>query len=221
MRKVPAAVAGILAATLIPGLATAPAPAASKTSVAPTDLSVISEVSHTGRWVKGGSSLPVEGVVLDRQSGTTTPVVGTGGFVRDNPSLFLQNESSWEDLGNGYVVRREPIWLLNAATGARAQVDTDAAGNPLAPAWTGRGVSEDPSSKDSPQVIVSTESVTRDGSMVAFCANYDVPNQFTLYVKDIVTGALTKRTEGCGAGGPDPAASTCVSMHPRSHSTAR
>jgi hypothetical protein len=195
----------ILGLALVPGLVGfAPSPTSataatkSKTSVAPTGLASISEVSHTGRWVNG------EGGLLDRQTGTTTPALGTGGFVRDNPNLFLQNESSWEDGVNGYVVRREPIWLLNAETGARTRVDSDSAGNPLVPAWTGRGVSEDPSSKDSPQVIVSTESVTRDGSMVAFCANYDVPNQFTLYVKDIVSGALTKRTEGCGAGGPDP-----------------
>ena len=202
----------VLGLALIPGLVgfgapsptSATAAAKSKTSVAPTGLALISEVSHTGRWVSGGPSLPVGGVVLDRLTGTTTPVLGTGGFVRDNPNLFLQNESSWQDGVNGYVVRREPIWLLNAATGARTQVDTDSAGNPLVPAWTGPGVSEDPSGKDSPQVFVSPSSVTRDGSMVAFCANYEAPNQFTLYVKDMVSGALSKRAEGCGAGGPDP-----------------
>jgi hypothetical protein len=40
--------------------------------------------------------------------------------------------------------------------------------------------------------------------MVAFCANYEVPTLFTLYVKDMTSGGLTKRAEGCGAGGPDP-----------------
>jgi hypothetical protein len=206
----------VLALVLTPGmvgvspgaLAVSPAtPAAAvnaKTSVQPTDLASISEVSHTGRWVRGGSSLPLDGVVLDRQTGTTTPTMGTGGFVRDNPNLVLENASTWEGYEGGYRLRREPVWLLALTTGARTRVDTDSAGNPLVPTWTGRIVGEDGDSNDSPHVIVSPDSVTRDGSMVAFCANYEVPTLFTLYVKNTITGALAKRAEGCGAGGADP-----------------
>jgi hypothetical protein len=53
-------------------------------------------------------------------------------------------------------------------------------------------------------VFVGAESVTRSGALVAFCANYDTGKVFTLYLKDLRTGTLTKRAEACGAGGPDP-----------------
>jgi hypothetical protein len=200
----------ILGLALIPGLVgVAPSPTSataatkSKTSVAPTGLALISEVSHTGRWVAG------DGVVLDRRTGATTPALGTGSFVRDNPNLVLQLDPDIPIQGaDGSQVgkRSGAVWLVDSATGVRTRVDADSTGNAMVPAWTPNHDMEDPSWSDDLSIVVSANSVTRDGTVVAFCANYDDANRFALYVKNVATGTLTKRPEACGTGGPGPLA---------------
>ena len=186
---------------------TAPASAAAKTSVEPTGLTGIQQVSHTGRWVIG------DGVRLDRATGERAPSwastptgSSTTQFVRDNPNLALERESMVDVVdadGDTVGYRSGPVWLTNAATGSRVRIDTDSTGAPLEPSWTPYEIDE-PSLNDTPSIVVSPDSVTRDGTLVAFCSDFQVPNQFTLYLKDTRTGALTKRAEECGSGGPDP-----------------
>lgn len=181
--------------------------AASRTSVQATGLSAVAEVSHTGGWVLGGAGSPGTAipVLLDRSTGQRTempwpePPVTTYSdveFVRDNPVLRLTtdwtNAEGWQRLGT---------FLTNTSTGARVRVDTDSAGNALVPAWKGN-VRDEPDPNDNPGIWVAAASVTRNGTLAAFCANYDTPDSFTLYVKNLSTGTLTKRPEACAAGGP-------------------
>ena len=193
-------IAGASVLVLLASAATAPA--ASRTSVQPTGLSAVVEVSHTGQLVMGG------GVVLDRSTGSTTPALpptmgSTSGFVRDNPVLSLQIASALNT--ETWVYSQKPVMLVNTATGAQWRVDTDSAGTPLAPAWSGTETDE-PAPNDHPLIWVSPASVTRDGTTVAFCANYASPNLFTLHIKDLESGQLTTRPEACAAGYPESGA---------------
>ena len=109
---------------------TAPASAAAKTSVEPTGLTGIQQVSHTGRWVIG------DGVRLDRATGERAPSwastptgSSTTQFVRDNPNLALERESMVDVVdadGDTVGYRSGPVWLTNSATGSRVRIDTDA-----------------------------------------------------------------------------------------------
>jgi hypothetical protein len=196
MPKVLPRLAVAASAALLLGTASAPVTAAAKTSVQPTGLTTISEVSHTGQWVRGDKA------IVDRTSAAATPAARTW-FVRDNPALRLTVDAPIDVVSGGTVVgyRSGAVWLASTGSQAQFRVDTDASGTPLVPTWTGTELDE-PDANDHPMIWVGPESVTRDGSMVAFCANYEQPNVFTLYIKDLTTGALTKRPEACSAGGP-------------------
>lgn len=197
MSKVLPVVASTASLILLLGAAPPAATASAKTSVQPTGLTGITEVSHTGQWVRGDLA------ILDRVTAAAVPAPGTW-FVRDNPALRLTVDPRINIVGPdgdqvGY--RSGAVWLTTAGSGAVLRVDSDSSGNPLVPTWTGHELDE-PDANDHPMIWVGPESVTRDGTVVAFCANYDEPNVFTLHLKDLTTGALTKRPESCSAGGP-------------------
>ena len=80
-------------------------------------------------------------------------------------------------------------------------MDTDTAGNALVPSWPAT-CDEDCFAADNPAIRVDSDSVSRDGRIVAFCANYTSPTSFDLYVKDLATGQLHMRQGLCAAGGP-------------------
>lgn len=181
------------------------APAVPKTAVQPTGLGSISAVSHNGQLVRG------DGVVLDRANGTTSATVastlaGTSGFVRDNPALSLQIAAAHNTSVDPYTYSQKPVMLVNTATGTQWRVDTDSAGTPLVPAWPGDQNADEPNPNDHPLIWVSPASVSRNGGLVAFCANYASPNVFTLYLKNLESGQLTPRPEACAVGYPDAGA---------------
>jgi hypothetical protein len=170
--------------------------------VTPTGMRIVNEVSSTGRLVVGNAkSGPME--LLDLTTMTRTPA-SYSTFVIDNPDLTVRNETGWiqpTDPAIAREYRAGPVWLDNTTTGSRQRVDTDAAGNALVPAWAAT-CDEDCAAADNPTIRVDTESVSRDGRIVAFCANYTSPTTFDLYVKDLATGQLLERQGLCEAGGP-------------------
>ena len=52
-----------------------------------------------------------------------------------------------------------------------------------------------------PHLNVTADSVSGDGRIAAFCANYEKPKEPVLYVKDLGTGALTRTDVLCGSTG--------------------
>ena len=203
MKMRTAASAAATAAGLLLGMAQpALADPAVAPGVTPTGMRIVHEVSSTGRLVVGNAkSGPME--VLDLSTMTRTPA-SYSSFVIDNPDLTVRNESGWiqpTDSAIAGVYRAGPVWLDNTATGSRQRVDTDTAGNALVPSWPAT-CDEECAAADNPTIRVDTDSVSRDGRIVAFCANYTSPTSFDLYVKDLTTGQLLKRQGLCAAGGP-------------------
>jgi hypothetical protein len=203
MKMRTAALAAATAAGLLLGMAQpALADPAIAPVVTPTGMRIVHEVSSTGRLVVGSAkSGPLE--LLDLTTMTRTPA-SYSTFVIDNPDLTVRNDSGWiqpTDPAIAPEYRAGPVWLDNTATGSSQRVDTDAAGNALVPAWAAT-CDEDCAAADNPTIRVDTESVSRDGRIVAFCANYTSPTSFDLYVKDLSTGQLRERQGLCAAGGP-------------------
>lgn len=178
------ATAAVAAWVLVCGAAGVARADPSTPGVVPTGLKHVASISSDGRFVVGRAKGATGNVLLDLGTMTSTPRAH-GAFVIDNPDLTV-------------VAEMDPRahWLVNTATGSRARIDADAVGNALVPGWSGT-CGEDCYPSDYPHVLVSVDSVTRDGSTVAFCANYTTPTVFSLYVKDMVTGALVQRPEAC------------------------
>jgi hypothetical protein len=162
------------------------------------DLNSVYQVSHDGRWLRGVRN-GVGEVVLDRQSGAVSALGDDGNanwFVRDNPRFRL-SRTGWQ-----IHARDASVYLIDTATGVRTRIDADSRGRPLVPSW--RGVEFEFSTEwndfaDSPQLLITSASVSRSGRKAAFCANYDVPAKPFLYLKDLVTGRLTRTKVVCGA----------------------
>lgn len=159
--------------------------------VAPPSLVVspvgpgVPPVSFDGRWLGGYETM------LDRTTGVATRVV-TGeqaflGFVRDNPALRL----IWDAYPQG------GRYLVDVSTAAAKRIDTDSAGAPLVPSWTGTNCQEGCEFCERPRLNLSPDSVSRDGRKVAFCSNYVSPTSPVLYVKDLVTGKLKRTSLKC------------------------
>jgi hypothetical protein len=181
----------LVAGAALPASAADPSPP----GVSPISLWTIDEVSHTGRWV-AGQGTTVDGVaILDRRTGAVTPEPADGPrwFVRDNPVLRLNRD---------YVAEypNAAVFLKNVATGVRKRIDTNSKGVPLTPTWAVNPQYDDEFDPyySTPQLLISTESVSRNGRKAAFCANYESPKKPLLYVKDLRTGLLTRTSVLCG-----------------------
>ena len=164
-------------------------------------LDSVAEVSHNARWVKGSerlSAATIREVILDRETGAKTPDASgePRWFIRDNPTLRLNRDPSDEI----YAYPDTATYLINVATGTRKRIDTDSRGTPLKPSWSGLDHydTEYDSFYDSPQLLISAASVSRDGRKAAFCTNYETPRKPLLYVKDLKTGHLTRTRVLCG-----------------------
>lgn len=155
----------------------------------------VAEISHDGRWLLGGSATSDGAIILDRDTGAVRGVESSDvdpsefrGFVRDNPDLEL-------------TVKADPDWrgafLTNSATGRRQRIDTSSQGVPLTSKWRS-SCDDECSDTDKPGVHLTTESISRNGRKVAFCANLDTPRKPTLYIKDLTTGRLTRTKLVCG-----------------------
>jgi hypothetical protein len=157
----------------------------------------INEVSHDGRWLAGeGHDLYLGVVIVDRQSGAVTSEGPDESwwFVRDNPTLRVNLRTEEE-------YPRTAVYLLNTSTGVKHRIDTDSRGVALTPAWpVNPGHADDGDGlSDTPHLLTSEASISRDGRKVAFCANFVAPEKPLLYVKDVKTGRLTQTKVQCGA----------------------
>jgi hypothetical protein len=196
--RIPIAVAAVTTTALMVAGAAFPAMGVdtSPPTVRPISLWTIDEVSHTGRWVAGQSATSDGVSILDRATGAVIPEPSSGPnwFVRDNPVLRLNRD---------YVAEypNAAVYLKNVATGARKRIDTDSRGVPLKPSWAVNTKYDDEydSYYSTPQLLISTTSISKDGRRAAFCANYVAPRKPLLYVKDLRTGKLTRTSVVCGA----------------------
>jgi hypothetical protein len=168
----------------------------------------IEAISHDGRYLWDADAEQV----VDRVTGArsaTPPCLGdhcwSAGFVRDHPNLVVTLEygprpvppgaaegSLWNRGSKGGPMLG--AYLVDVGTGARQRIDTDSSGAPLDPAWRNDGTCGNEwcdNFFDFPTVFVGAESVSRDGRLVAFCANYAEARVPVLYVKDLRSGALT------------------------------
>ncbi|MGV1003446.1 MAG: hypothetical protein ACOYEV_01515 [Candidatus Nanopelagicales bacterium] len=152
----------------------------------------VATISADGRYVMG------EGQVADMATLTGKTVSGNG-FVIDNPLLVVQQDE--------VTAQGQPTWLYHTDSGQRVRIDVDVNGNPLTPAWTPAQQCSNCTPAERPGIVASSEGVTKAGNLVAFCANYDSPTVFNLFIKDLVSGTLSKRPQTCGAGGPWPGVS--------------
>ena len=188
---------GVVLASVAGGLpsaasaATPPGPVV----VQPTGMFGLFEVSDTGQWLFGipDTADYTTPVVVDRATGAAAGQLGVEafritGFVRDNPNLRLEVDSTVPG------IEFSALWLHDLGTGARLRVDTDSAGMPLFPVWTG------PQGTTQPRIAVSPKSVSRDGVYVAMCLD-DVATRIPrLSVKNLVTGELKATGARCGVG---------------------
>jgi hypothetical protein len=175
---------------------TGPVAGGGKSAMGVTELKVeeVTAASHDGRWVQAGN------VIVDRQTGASADVEQNpqverfDGFVRDNPKLWLV----WRTAGDGSG-RSEGVYLKDSATGQNWRIDTDSSGAPLAPTWPAPGCPEDgcPVSANL-AFAISVASISRDGRLAAFCANYLTAADPLLYVKDLASGRLTVTSVRCG-----------------------
>ncbi len=159
-------------------------------------LSEVREVSFDGRWMAGSGTGPdwAEWAVVDRSTGEQIQEGADGSwFVRDNPALRVNGH--WE---KEYPA---PITLWNVATGSTTRIDTDSQGVALWPKWPVAAEHSDDGDNlfSTPHVLISEASISRDGRMAAFCANYEEARTASLYVKDLRTGKLTRTRVVCGA----------------------
>lgn len=189
------------------------APAAVLTITA-TGLAWVDAVSTDGRWLVGtrpGGEGSATAEPLERVDGVTgeqtvlcdwaDPELGycslgeQGGMVEENPSLLLELVDDnavrgWFPSGG--------VFLVDTATGERARVDVDASGVPLAPSWTAESCGGQCDYHQSVQLHITTDAVSGDGRVAAFCANYVAPREPLLYVKDLASGELTRTAVRCG-----------------------
>ena len=183
-------------------------------AVTPTDMAWVDAISTDARWLVGtepresGTSAPNPLVRMDRRTGQQTvlcdwadPDLGycslaeQGGMVPESPNLLLEliDDNAirgWFPSGG--------VFLTDSSTDVRTRIDVDASGTPLMPAWSAQPCGGQCDYHQVPRLHISTASISADGAMAAFCANYDAPRQPLLYVKDLRAGTLTRTAVRCG-----------------------
>lgn len=191
-----------------------PSPTPAVVTITPTGMSSVDAISTDARWLVGteprqdGSSTPKPLVRKDLSAGDETvlcdwadPELGycslaeQGGMIPERPELLLELVDDnavrgWFPSGG--------VFLVDSATGERTRIDTDSSGTPLEPAWTAEPCGHECDYHRAPRLNISTDAVSGDGRVAAFCANYEVPKEPILYVKDLVSGELTRTSVRCG-----------------------
>lgn len=182
-------------------------------TVTPTGMAFVDAISHDARWIVGneprpaGSSTPTPLVRMDRSTGEQVvlcdwadPDLGycslaeQGGIVPERPTTLLVLR---DDSVAGWFPS-EGVHLVDSGTGVGQRIDTDSAGAPLVPAWQATDCEGGCDYHAAPYLSITTDSVSADGRVAAFCANYEQPRQPELYVKDLATGALIRTAIRCG-----------------------
>ena len=190
-----------------------PTPSPEVLEITDTGLAYLDASSTDGRWLvgsrprAGGSSTPNPLIRLDSRTGEETvlcdwadPDLGycslaeEGGMIPERPELLLElvddDTVGWFPSGG--------VYLVDTATGDRTRIDTDSSGQPLTPAWTPRPCEEGCDYHTAPRLSISTDAISADGRIAAFCANFEAPKEPSLYVKDLATGELTRTDVRCG-----------------------
>jgi hypothetical protein len=168
-------------------------------SVESVGLSVAFRVSHDGRFVEGVRE--GNGVTVDRSTGSSTVWGGRSpGMIRDNPELLLEIVQDLSSVGPACKGSLVGWFLTNTRTGVRNRIDTDSNGAALVSSQAGLGDGEctDLYFTDMPWVFLSERSISKDGQVAAFCANYTDVTTPVLYVKDLDSGRLTQTSLRCG-----------------------
>lgn len=197
-----------------PTAPTAPSEAPTVLTITPSGLRYVDSISADARWLVGskpreeGSGTPKPEIRLDRVTGEQTvlcdwadedlgycSLAEQGGMIAESPNVLLELVDDnavrgWFPSGG--------VYLTDTSSGERTRVDTDSAGVPLAPAWTAQPCGGQCDYHQVPRLHISTDAVSGDGRVAAFCANYDEPKEPILYVKDLVSGQLTRTTVRCG-----------------------
>lgn len=205
---------GLTAACSGSGPPVEPSATAEVLTVTPSTMAWVDAISTDAQWLVGtqpresGASAPNPLVRMDRRTGQQTvlcdwadPDLGycslaeQGGMVPESPNLLLE-------LADDNAVRgwfpSGGVYLTDSSTGVRTRVDVDAQGTPLTPAWSALPCGGQCDYHQVPRLHISTDSISADGAMAAFCVNYDAPRQPQLYVKDLRAGTLTRTGVRCG-----------------------
>lgn len=173
----------------------------------------VNDISHDANWVVGtepreaGANEPKPLVLMNRATGEQTTLCDwadedlgfcslaeQGGMIPETPTLLVDQVAT-------SVVGRFPaggVYLVDSVSGARTRIDTDSSGVPLEPSWEARECEEGCDYHWAPRLNMSADSVSGDGRIAAFCANYEQPKAPTLYVKDLGTGELISTGVPCG-----------------------
>ncbi len=183
-------------------------------AVTPSGLRWVDAISSDARWLVGsepraeGVSSPTPLIRLDRETGKQTvlcdwadedlgycSLAEQGGIIPESPNLLLELVDDnairgWFPSGG--------VYLVDTNSGARTRIDVDASGAPLVPTWQATDCQEGCDYHQSPRLHVTTDAVSADGRVVAFCTNYGAPKEPMLYVKDLTSGELTKTAVRCG-----------------------
>ncbi len=195
---------------------TPPAPSASASAglaITPLGMVYVNDISHDATWVVGseprepGANEPKPVVLMNRATGEQTvlcdwadedlgfcSLAEQGAMIPETPTLLVEQVATsvvgWFPSGG--------VYLVDSVSGSRTRIDTDSAGVPLEPAWEARTCEEGCDYHWAPHLNVSADSVSGDGRIAAFCANYEAPKEPVLYVKDLGTGELISTGVPCG-----------------------
>jgi hypothetical protein len=183
-------------------------------TITATGMRAVDAISTDARWLVGtepreeGPGTPKPLVRRDLSTGDETvlcdwadPDLGycslaeQGGMIPERPELLLELVDDnavrgWFPSGG--------VFLVDSATGERTRIDTDSSGTPIEPAWTAEPCDHECDYHRAPRLHITTDAVSGDGRIAAFCANYEAPKEPLLYVKDLVSGELTTTTVRCG-----------------------
>lgn len=179
-----------------------------------TGMATVDATSTDARWLVGseprdeGASTPKPLVRVDRRTGEQTvlcdwadeslgycSLAEQGGMIPERPEFLLELVDDnavrgWFPSGG--------VFLVDTASGERTRIDVTETGEPLRPAWEAARCGGQCDYHHAPRLHITTDGVSGNGKIAAFCANYEEPRQPILYVKDLETGVLTRTTVPCG-----------------------
>lgn len=208
---------GLIASVTVSGCFTTPRSADQSPpglAITSTGFAWVDAVSTDARWLVGtqprpeGHATPMPLVRVDRQTDEQTvlcdwadPQVGycslaeQGGMIEESPNLLL--ELIDDNAVRGWFPDGG-VFLVDTSTGVRTRIDADDSGEPLRPAWTATSCQQGCDYHQAPRLEITTDAVSADGRVAAFCTNFERPREPQLYVKDLASGELARTGLPCG-----------------------
>ncbi len=182
-------------------------------AITPLGMVYVNDISHDATWVTGsqprepGELEPKPLVLMNRATGEQMILCDwadedlgfcspaeQGAMIPETPTLLVEQVDTsvvgWFPSGGVYIV--------DTVSGSRTRIDTDSSGAPLQPSWEAGECDGGCDYHWAPHINVSADSVSGDGRIAAFCANYEKPTEPVLYVKDMASGVLTRTPVMCG-----------------------